>query len=236
MAKSFEFGKSLSVLIPAYNEDDGLNYLVKEALKDAAKITHDFEVIIVNDGSTDETAVVADSLAKRYKNVRVIHLIKNQGLASAFRSGIKACSKDIVLYIEGDGQQPLKDQYQVLRKIKSADVVLGARSYRFDYSSFRKSLSYGFLFLLRLFFNLKYKDVGWSQAYRRKIFDSIELKSTSPFFCAELVIKALRKGFTVTEAPVFYRSRERGSTNYGNILTACNMFREMMLLRFGFLD
>ena len=236
MAKSFKLGKSLSVVIPAYNEDDGLNNLVKETLKDAAKITNDFEIIVVNDGSSDKTAVVADSLAKTYNNVRVIHHIKNQGLSSAFRTGIKACGKDIVLYIEGDGQQPLKDQYQVLKKIKSADVVLGARSYRFDYSLFRKILSYGVLFFLRLFVNLKYKDVGWSQAYRRKIFDIIELKSTTPFFCAELVIKALRNGFKVTEAPVFYRARERGSTNYGNILTACKMLREMMLLRFGFLD
>ncbi len=236
MAKSFQLGKSLSVVIPAYNEDEGLNNLIKETLKDAAKITNDFEIIIVNDGSTDKTADVADSLAKTYKNVRVIHHTKNLGLASAFRTGIKVCSKDIVLYIEGDGQQPLKDQYQVLKKIKSADVVLGTRSYRFDYSFFRKSLSYGFLFLLRLFFNLPYKDVGWSQAYRRKIFDVIELKSTSPFFCAELVIKALRNEFKVAEAPVSYRSRDRGATNYGNILTAYKMFREMMLLRFGLLD
>lgn len=236
MATPFTFDESLSIVIPAFNEGDGLAKLIRETYNEASKITHDFEIIVVNDGSTDKTAVVANSLAKTYKNVRVIHHPKNQGLSSAFQTGIKACKKDIILYIEGDGQQPLKDQYQVLKKIKSADVVLGTRSYRFDYSMFRKILSYGFLFLLRLFFNLKYKDVGWSQAYRRKIFDVVDIQSTSPFFCAELVIKALRNGFKVAEAPVFYRSRKRGSTNYGNIVTAHKMFRDMMRLKFGLLD
>lgn len=235
MIKFFKLGTSLSVVIPAYNEGDNLTHLVKETLTDAGKITHDFEIIVVNDGSSDNTAIVADALAKVYKRVIVIHHIKNQGLSRAFMTGIEACRKDIILYIEGDGQQPLKDQHQVLEKIKSADVVLGVRSYRFDYGLFRKSLSYGFLFLLRLFFNLTYKDVGWSQAYRRKIFDIIKLKSTSPFFCAELVVKAKRNGFIIKEAPVLYRPRKIGSTNYGNILTAVKMFREMLLLRFGFL-
>jgi glycosyltransferase involved in cell wall biosynthesis len=236
MAKTFKLENSLSVVIPAYNEEGNLRHLVKETLKDAAKVTDDFEIIVVNDGSSDKTAKVADSLAKTYKNVIAIHHKKNQGLAGAFRTGIKVCRKDIILYIEGDGQQPLKDQYQVLKKIRRYDVVLGTRSERFDYSFFRKCLSHGFLFFLWLFFNLTYKDVGWSQAYRRKIFDKIELKSSSPFFCAELVIKALRSGFTVSEAPVVYRSRKRGSTSYGNILTAYTMLREMILLRVGLLE
>lgn len=233
MTKSFKLGKSLSIVIPAYNEGDNLINLVYETLRDAGKIADDFEIIIINDGSSDNTAAVTDDLTRRYKKVRVIHHQKNIGLACAFWTGIKACRKDIILYIEGDGQQPMKDQYRVLEKIESADVVLGYRSNRFDYNFFRKVLSYGFLFLLKLFFNLRYKDVGWSQAYRRKIFDTIRLNSTSPFFCAELVIRAERNGYAIAEAPVSYRPREKGSSNYGNILTAIKIFREMLLLKFG---
>lgn len=236
MAKPFKLGESLSVMIPAYNEESNLPDLVKETFRDAERVTQDFEIVIVNDGSSDNTGNVAESLAKTYKNVRVVSYKKNQGLAHAFWTGIKACRKNIILYIEGDGQQPLRDQYEVLKEIKNADVVLGTRSYRFDYSLFRKTLSYGFLFLLWLFFNLKFKDVGWSQAYRRKIFDRITLKSASPFFCAELVVKAVRSGFKVTQAPVFYRSRGNGVTKYGNIMTAYKMFKEMIMLKFGFLD
>ena len=165
-----------------------------------------------------------------------MHHKKNQGLALAWRTGIQSAKKDVILYIEGDGQQPFKDQYDLLEKIKNADLSLGVRTDRFDYTFFRKILSYGFLFLIWLLFGLTYKDVGWSQAYRRKIFDKIEMKSVTPFFDTEVVIKALRFGFKVVEARSYYRARAAGSTSLGNIKTAYNMFKEMMKMRFGLLD
>lgn len=236
MAKPFKLDESLSVVIPAYNEEGNLANLVKQTLKDAQKISRDFEVIVVNDGSVDKTADVAQSLAKAYKEVKIVNHKRNQGLALAWRTGIKSCKKDIILYIEGDGQQPFKDQYSLLKKIKYVDVVLGIRAYRFDYSLFRKILSWGYILLIRIFFNLKYKDVGWSQVYRRKIFDKVKLKSTTPFFDTEVIIKARRSGFKVAEAHSSYRRRESGSTNYGNLITAYKMFKEMMMMRFGLLD
>lgn len=236
MVKSFELGESLSVVIPAYNEEGNLDHLVKQTLEDAKKITQDFEIIVVNDGSSDKTGIVADELSKTYDHVRVIHHEKNQGLALAWRTGIQACKKDVILYIEGDGQQPFKDQCDLLEKIKHADLVLGTRSYRFDYTPFRKILSYGYLFLIWLFFNLKYKDVGWSQAYRRKIFDKVEIKSVTPFFDTEVIIKALRNGFKVVQARSFYRPRETGSTSLGNIQTAYKIFTEMLKMRVGLLE
>lgn len=236
MKKFFKLDTSLSVVIPAYNEGEAFTNFIHETIRDARKITHDFEIIVVDDGSTDITGRIADALARRHRELQVIHHRQNQGLASAFRTGINACTKESILYIEGDGQQPLKDQHAVLAKLERADVVLGARSQRFDYSFFRKVLSYGFIFLLRLFFGLTFKDYGWSQAYRRKIFQTIKLKSPSPFFCAELVIKAKQHGYRIEDALVPYRSRKSGSTNYGNIRTAALMFWDMMRLRFGFLN
>lgn len=236
MTKPFVLGESLSIIIPAYNEGGGLSNLIDQTFEDAKKIIGDFEIIIVNDGSSDKTGEVADSLAKQYENVRAIHHKENQGLAQAWKTGIRACEKDIILYIEGDGQQPFRDQIDLLEKIKHADLVLGTRSHRFDYSIFRKMLSYGYLFLIWLFFNLKYKDVGWSQAYRRKVFDKVIINSITPFFDTEVVIKALRSGFKVVEARSFYRPREAGSTNLGNVRTAFKMFEEMMKMRIGLLD
>ncbi|MDP2638330.1 MAG: glycosyltransferase family 2 protein [Candidatus Levybacteria bacterium] len=236
MAKPFTFTESLSIVIPSYNEEGSLNNLVKETLRDVKGVVQDFEIIIINDGSSDKTALIADSLAKVYKNVKVIHHKKNQGLALAWWHGIQASKKDVILYIEGDGQQPFRDQYDLLEKIKHADLALGVRSDRFDYSPFRKALSYGYLFLIWLFFNLKYKDVGWSQAYRRKIFEKVEIKSITPFFDTEVVIKVLRNGFKVVEARSFYRRREAGLTSLGNIKTAYKMFKEMIKMRLGFLN
>ena len=236
MAEPFKLDESLSVVIPAYKEEGNLPNLIRDAVRDARKISKNFEIIIVNDGSPDKTGEVAEALAKTYNEVKVIHHKKNKGLALAWRTGIQAAKNDIILYIEGDEQQPLKDQYDLFNKIKNADLVLGTRTDRSDYTFFRKCLSYGYLFLIFIFFGLRYKDVGWSQAYRRKIFDKIEMKSVTPFFDTEVIIKALRNGFRVTEARSYYRSRKTGFTSLGNIRTAIKMFVEMMKMRFDLLD
>ncbi|MFC1625818.1 glycosyltransferase family 2 protein [Patescibacteria group bacterium] len=236
MNKPFRLDESLSIIIPAYNEEGNLSNLIKETLRDARNISTNFEIIIVNDGSKDKTGEIAKNLAKKFKEVKAIDHITNKGLATAWKTGIKNAKKDIILYIEGDGQQPFKDQSDLLKKIKNADLVLGTRSHRFDYTPFRKVLSYGFLFLIRLLFNLKYKDVGWSQAYRRKIFHKIEMKSVTPFFDTEVVIKAERLGFKVVEARSYYRPREAGSTSLGNIKTAYKMFMEMIKMKIGLFD
>lgn len=234
--KSPLLDESLSVLIPAYNEEDNITWVIKQAILDAKKFASNFEIVVVNDGSLDQTGKIADRLAKGDRHIRVVHHKINQGLGKALQTGVKACRKNIIIYIEADGQSLLKDQDKLLEKIKHVDVVLGYRSSRKDYSFFRKVLSYGYLFLLRIFFNLKFKDVNWSAAFQRKIFDSIEVKTPTPFFLTETVIKALRQGFRVTEAPTLYRPREAGSTKLGNILTAYKMFKEMMKLRLGLLD
>ena len=236
MTKNFKLDESLSVVIPAYNEEGNLPNLIRDTVRNAKKISKDFEIIIVNDGSPDKTGEVADDLANKYKEVRTVHHKVNKGLALAWRTGIKSAKKDIILYIEGDGQQPFGNQYALLDKIKTCDLVLGFRSQRFDYTFFRKCLSYGYLALIFIFFGLKYKDVGWSQAYRRKIFDKIKMKSVTPFFDTEVIIKAQRLGFKVTGARSYYRSRKTGFTSLGNLRTAVKMFMEMMKMRFGLLD
>ncbi len=225
--------KSLSILIPAYNEEENIKRVIRQALEDAGRFTKDFEIVIVDDGSFDSTGKIAEAIAKKNKHVRIIHHKTNQGLGQALQTGVRACKNDFIIYIEGDGQSLLKDQGKLLKKINESEIVLGYRHSRKDYTLFRKTLSYGYLLLLRIFFNLKFRDVNWSAAFQRKIFDSIEVKSSTPFFLAETVIKSLRYGFRVSEAPTLYHPRIAGHTSLGNIRTAYNIFIEMMKLRFG---
>lgn len=235
-SKSTILNESLSVLIPAYNEEGNIERVINQALADVKQFADDFEIVVVNDGSPDKTGIIADKLAKKNKDVRIIHHKVNQGLGRALHTGVNACKKEIIIYIEGDGQSLLKDQGHLFEKIKNADLVLGYRSSREDYTLFRKMLSYGYLFLLRVLFNLKFKDVNWTAAFRRKIFNSIEIKTNTPFFLTETVIKSLRHGFIVKEAPTIYHPRIAGKTSLGNIKTAYRMFKEAVKLRFGILD
>lgn len=233
MPKTFQLKESLSIVIPAFKEEGNLPKLIPETVKEAKKVCQDFEIIIVNDGSPDKTGEVAEQLAKKYKEVRVIHHKKNQGLAAAWKTGIEASKKDLILYIEGDGQQPFKDQYDLLEKLKDHDLTVGVRTQRFDYTFFRKSLSVGFVFLIWLLFGVRFRDALWCQAYRRRIFEKVKIKSISPFFAAEVIIKAKQLGYSVIEARSYYRSRETGSTSLGNIKTAYRIFKEMLMLRLG---
>lgn len=235
MASTFKLDESLSVVIPAYKEEGNLTKTVGGTVREARKIVKNFEVIIVNDGSPDKTGKVADGLARKFKEVKVIHHKKNKGLALAWRTGVQAAKKDIILYIEGDGQQPFPDQIDLLKKIKNADIALGVRSHRFDYTTLRKIFSWGYLALILILFGLRYKDVGWSQAYRRKIFDKVKMKSVTPFFDTEVIIKARRFGFRVIEAKSYYEPRKTGSTSLGNFKTAYRMFMEALKMRLGLL-
>lgn len=234
--KRFRLKESLSIVIPAFNEEGNLPKLIANTVRDAKKVSDNFEIIIVNDGSSDKTGEVADKLAKKYKQVRSVPHKKNKGLALAWRTGITAAKKQVILYIEGDGQQPFKDQIDLLKKIEKYDLVLGVRTHRFDYTPFRKAMSYGYLFVIWALFGLTYKDVGWSQAYKRKIFKKIKMKSVTPFFDTEVIIKAKRYGFSVTEAKSYYRPRKAGATSLGNLKTAYKMFIEALKMRFGYLN
>lgn len=235
MVKKFKLHESLSVLIPAYNEGDHLAKVINDSVKEVKKISDDYEIVVVNDGSKDNTGNILDQQAKKNKHIRAIHHKTNQGPGKALQTGVKACKKAVIIYIEGDGQSPLKDQSTLLEKIKDADLVLGYRSARTNYTVFRKILSYGYLGLVFILFGLHYKDVNWSQAYRRKIFKKIKVKSPTPFFTTEVVIKSKRAGLRVKEAPTIYHPRLGGKTSLGNIKTAFKMFKEMLKLRFGLL-
>jgi hypothetical protein len=97
-------------------------------------------------------------------------------------------------------------------------------------------MSTGYILLTTLILGLRFKDLNWSQAYRRKIFNKITINSETPFFTTEVPFKAMKAGFKVTEAPTKYRPRSVGTTSLGNLRTARDMFLDMIKLRFGLLD
>ena len=97
-------GPGLSVFFPAYNDSGTIASLVITALQTARELTSDFEIIIVNDGSADATAQIADELARTYPEVRVVHHPRNRGYGGALRSGFEAATRELVFYTDGDAQ------------------------------------------------------------------------------------------------------------------------------------
>lgn len=211
---------SLTFAIPAYNEEENLKWLVKDILKSAPKykIT-DFEILIVDDGSTDKTGEIAGRLAKKYENVRVIHQ-SNRGYCGAMWRGIQEAGKDYVVYMPADGQTLVKDMVACFPHLSKADLILGDRGVRADYTRYRFALSYGYLFLLWLFFKIPYRDVNWFHIWRRTKVQKLKPISNSVFLLAEIVIRFRYRGLKIVETPVPYRQRYGGEVKNANFKVA----------------
>lgn len=200
---------SLTISIPAYNEEDNIRLVLENTIKNAPKYLSDFEIIIVNDGSTDKTGEIADYFSKKYKFIRVFHQ-KNKGYGEAMLKGIREAKKDFVAYMPSDGQFLVEDMKYCLPLMKKADLILGARGSRADYTPYRLFLSYSYLTILKILFGINFQDVNWLNIWKTKEVHKIKINSRGIFLLAEVVIRFQKKGLKVVEAKSNYRPRKGG--------------------------
>lgn len=201
---------SLTIAIPAYNEEENIAFVVKDSLKKLPLYFKDFEVVVVDDGSKDKTGEILDKLASKNKNLRVIHQ-ENGGYSKAMWSGIKASQKDYVAYMPADGQFMVDDMRHCFEEMGDADLILGYRGGRPDYNTKRMVFSYGYLTLLTLLFNIKYMDVGWVNIWRTKKVKNMKLTCAEGIFIlTEIVVRFIKKGYKIAEAPSYYHVRKAG--------------------------
>ena len=182
--------RSITAFFPAYNDGGTIPSMVLTALLALRQVTEDYEVVVVNDGSSDYTAQVLEELATRYPELRVIHHPQNRGYGGALSSGFAAASKEWVFYTDGDAQyNPLE-----LTKLADAleegiDVVNGYKITRHD-SLIRRIAGRLYHHAVRLAFGFKLRDVNCDfRLIRRAIFDEIELESDTGTICLEMVKK-----------------------------------------------
>lgn len=201
---------SLSIVIPAYNEEESLGYVLTDTLKDLPKAVFDYEVIVVDDGSLDKTPQIADSFAKKNKRVRVIHQ-SNSGFNKAMITGLMAAKKDYVAYMHAGGNDLIRDMVNCIRIMQKYDLVLGIRGKRIDYNPYRLLLSYGCLILYRVLFGITYEDVHWVYFWRTREVQKLKLDPKGGvFLLVESLVKFKRKGLAVGEALAPYRPRYGG--------------------------
>lgn len=200
---------SLTISIPAYNEEDNIRWVLKNTVKEAPTYLSDFEIIVIDDGSTDKTGEIADSFTKKYNFIRVIHQ-DNKGYGEAMLRGIREARKEFVCYMPADGQFLVEDMKFCLPLMKTADLILGARGSRADYTVYRLILSYTYLVVLRILFGVNFQDVNWLNIWRTKEAQKLKINSRGIFLLAEIVIRFQKKGLKVVEASSFYRPRTAG--------------------------
>lgn len=221
---------SLSIVIPAYNEEESLAFVIKDTIKDLPKIVDNYEVIIVDDGSSDRTLHIAEAFAKRYKRIRVIHQL-HKGFNRAMITGLKAAKKQYVAYMHAGGQELIRDIVNCIRIMPSYDLVLGIRGKRVDYDFYRLLLSYAALISYRILFGINYEDVHWVYIWKTKDVQKLKLDANGGIFLfVESLIKFKLKGLKVGQAPAPYRPRYGGDNKNTSLSVVWLTFKSMMKL------
>src|SRR5438874_3620080 len=170
----------LSIFFPAYNDSGTIASLVITALRAARKLTPDHEVIVVNDGSADNTADILDELARTYPEVRVVHHEKNRGYGGALRSGFASATRELVFYTDGDAQYDPAEMDILWRRFDDeVDLVNGYKISRSD-PLHRIIIGRVYHHTVKLLFGLKVRDVDCDfRMMRRSIFDTVHLEKNS---------------------------------------------------------
>ena len=208
---------SLSVFFPAYNDSGTIASMVIRAVSAASALTSDYEVIVVNDGSGDATAAIADELARTYPHVRVIHHAANRGYGGALQTGILSATKDLIFYTDGDAQyDPAELSLLWAQMTEGTDVVNG---YKISRSDPLHRIVIGRLYhhIVSILFGLKLRDVDCDfRLMRRSIFERVTLRQTSGVICLEMMKKIQDAGFHVVEVPVHHYHRAFGKSQFFN--------------------
>jgi len=189
-----------------------------------------FEVIIVNDGSSDSTGRIADEIAEQNNRLKVVHHPTNLGYGAALQSGFKAAAKKLVFYTDGDGQFDITEMPTLLPLMEQYDIVSCYRLNRQD-NLIRKINGWCWTKLVCLLFGMKIRDVDCAfKLYKREIFDSIELTSTGALIDTEVLARAIRKGYTITQKGVHHYPRAAGEQTGANLKVILRAFKELFKL------
>src|SRR6188508_1854238 len=209
--------KGLSIFFPAYNDSGTIASLVITALRTARKLTPDHEVIVVNDGSADNTAEILDELARTYPAVRIVHHEQNRGYGGALRTGFATATRELVFYTDGDGQYDPSEMEVLWRRFDdSVDLVNGYKISRSD-PLHRIVIGRIYHHTVKILFGLKVRDVDCDfRLLRRTMFDRIRLEKNSGVICLEMMKKIHDAGFRIVEVPVHHYHRAFGRSQFFN--------------------
>jgi glycosyltransferase involved in cell wall biosynthesis len=225
----------LSYFFPAHNEAANVRDLVKEALASLPDLADRFEIVIVDDGSTDATPLIAEELAAAHPEVRAVHHATNLGYGAALRTGFAAAQYDLLAFTDGDRQFRVADLGLLSARLGAADrpdVVVGYRIQRAD-PLVRTVYARLYRLANRIFFGLPIRDVDCAcKLFRREALDGISVESGGAFFSAELLIKLRAGGRRIAEVGVPHYPRTAGSPTGAKPTVVLRAVRDFWSLRF----
>src|SRR5713101_5587932 len=219
---------SLSVILPAHNEEEAIAHTVHEVIDTLSTWMQDFEVIVVDDGSRDRTGVILDTIAGAQPRLRVIHHSVNQGYGAALVSGFEAVTKDLAFFMDSDGQFDIRDLEQFFPLIGEYDAVLGYRIDRQD-TRMRKVNAWGWKILVGMVFGVYVRDVDCAfKLYRADFFREHRLETRGAMINTEILYKFTRAGYTYTQVGVHHLPRRGGKATGAKLSVIARAFHELI--------
>lgn len=220
---------SISIAVPVYNEEQNVEPVVQDLC--AKLVGHDYEVIIVNDGSKDRTGALADELARRDPDhVRVIHHPTNLGGGAATRTGLLAARKDWVAMVPGDGQFLTDDLPLFLQATEGVDMVISRRRNRSG-GVVRALNSFTYRQIVRLLLGIKFKHINWVKLYRRDLLHALNLTAKSWLLDTEILYWAGKQGWKYREIEVEELPRRAGKATGSNPFHMLQVVKELWRFR-----
>ena len=209
---------SITAFFPAYNDQYTIESMVRNVATELRKVTHDFEVLVVNDGSRDNTRDVLLQVKDEVPELRVIHHPENLGYGAALITGFTNARKDLIFYTDGDGQYDVRELHNLVKALRpDVDLVTGYKIQRAD-AWYRVWIGEAYRRAMRILFNLAIRDVDCDfRLFRRDILKHISLQSHSGVICVELMRKVQLAGYRIVEIPVTHWPRRYGSSQFFRI-------------------
>ena len=223
---------SLSMVVPALNEEELVDEFMEKSIRDMSAVTDDWEIVFVDDGSTDKTLEYAQNWAEKYEQIKVVTLGRNLGNGANVEVGFQHATKEVVFNNTVDAFFNTEDLSWIVPYLDQYDSISGYRSDLSANNIYQKILTLGNLTLIRTLFPLKLKAYQTVQFHRRSLFEQIEIEGRSSFVSPELLIKAHYLGYSIGEVEVKFHPRLKGTAKGGGLKHVTRTFRDM--IRFWF--
>lgn len=222
---------NVSVFFPFWNEEANIQSVINKAVVVLEKIANEWEIIVVDDGSSDNTLAIAKELQKQNKRIQIISHIPNRGYGAALKEGFTHAKYDLVAFTDGDGQFDFSQITSLLSHINHADIVIGYRKKRHDHP-FRHLLMNMLKVWDLVLFGFYFKDIDCGfKLFKRKALQKImPFQSEGAMITTEILAKAKRAGLKIIEVEVLHYPRTAGDQSGGNLRVIIRAVKESMIL------
>lgn len=223
----------LSIFFPFWNEEQNIEEVVTKALNVVPNIATKWEIILVDDGSSDKTLAIAKNLASKNDTLKVVALHPNRGYGAALKAGFENSSYKYIVFTDGDLQFDFSEITKLIEKIDNADIVIGYRKKRRDRNLLKRLLLMSILKIADfIMFGISFKDIDCGfKMFKRSALDEIgPLRSEGAMITTELLVKAVRKKLKIIQVGVEHYPREHGVQTGANIPVVVRAVLESLTL------